>query len=458
MFSDNKIQTILSETKNDFSLEDITKKICQTNNKKFIKSTTKSKIQQFLLEESKKKDGTIILLSDNKYALRKEFELDLKKRVLNQIKEQGFKIDDNNLIYKPSMNSKKKLRRFHDSACYDKYTSNLNFIKKNEKKLIKFLANGNEINIDNIEPELRVVQSETIESDLFRYTTLLWSVPVSNGFGRRTRFLLIDKNNEKLIGIFALGDPVFNLSCRDNWIGWNHRDRADRLYNTMDIFILGAVPPYNYLLGGKLVAMVATTNEVRKIISTKYFSSKTIIRNENKNSELVLLTTGSALGRSSIYARIKFHDRLLYQPIGLSVGWGHFHLNNGLFDSMRRYLELTEPKMASLNRFGQGPNWKIRTARYCLSKLGLPVKLLKHGIQREIYGIPLAKNFAEYLRGETEEIDPISLPFNKITDFWRKRWLLDRAERKPEYRNHKTQDVLKMVHRFGKINDSQKQL
>jgi len=37
---------------------------------------------------------------------------------------------------------------------------------------------------------------------------------VSRGYGRQ-RFLIWDQSNEKLIGLIALGDPVFNLRVRD---------------------------------------------------------------------------------------------------------------------------------------------------------------------------------------------------------------------------------------------------
>ena len=56
------------------------------------------------------------------------------------------------------------------------------------------------------------------------------------------------------MGIIAIGAPVFNLSARDNLIDWNVKARSERLVNVMDAYVLGAVPPYNTLLGGKLVA------------------------------------------------------------------------------------------------------------------------------------------------------------------------------------------------------------
>jgi hypothetical protein len=91
---------------------------------------------------------------------------------------------------------------------------------------------------------------------------LTWSVPVSNGFGRRLRYLVWDKQNEKLLGIIAIGDPIFNLSVRDNHIDWNVEDGGKRLVNMMDAYVFGALPPYNMLLGGKLVACLLRTRDI----------------------------------------------------------------------------------------------------------------------------------------------------------------------------------------------------
>jgi hypothetical protein len=91
--------------------------------------------------------------------------------------------------------------------------------------------------------------------------SLTWAVPVSHGFGRRLRYLVWDRHNGKLIGLMAIGDPVFNLSVRDKLIGWNSHARGERLVNIMDAYVLGAVPPYNMLLGGKLVAALIRTRD-----------------------------------------------------------------------------------------------------------------------------------------------------------------------------------------------------
>ena len=167
------------------------------------------------------------------------------------------------------------------------------------------IADGVEIDPEVIQPHLVLVRSGTPESDLFRFATLQWSIPVSQGYGRRMRFLVKDHANGKLIGLFALGDPVFNLRARDNWIGWDQAGRRERLVNVMDAYVVGAVPPYSKLLGGKLVTSLMASKEVSDIFEERYGDRKGTISGIQKNARLALITVTSALGKSSMYNRLK---------------------------------------------------------------------------------------------------------------------------------------------------------
>ena len=390
-------------------------------------------VKYYLDKESSKDNSPILKIREDAYLNRGKAREILSLKVKKQLRSQGFVISDKK-ISGPIDYNKDKIRQLHLAARAEKYQSLNKLLMRKESSLIGHFADGSDIDLDDLKPRIEEVHTGTWQNDLFRYATLLWSVPVSSGFGRRTRFLVWDESNSKLIGLFALGDPVFNLSCRDNWVGWNSTDREKRLYNVMDIFVLGSVPPYNQLLGGKLVSLLATSNEVREIINRKYKGKRTIIDNASKNPELALLTTGSALGKSSIYDRVVYEKRLLYQRIGTSEGWGHFHFTNDIFEDIRFYLSLKQPGMDSKYKFGQGPNWKLRTVRVGLKELGLSGDLLKHGINREIYGIPLAHNFREFLLGNEKKLCTLDLPAQGLYEFFKKRWLYGRAERKPEYR------------------------
>jgi len=367
----------------------------------------------------------------------------LRLLIVNSLIEQGFKLDkDSNILITKDI-SKDEARALHKSYRRDKLLKEKLFLKNNLYKLEGFFANGKDIDPLNFQPSIIPVEGDTEYSRLFRLATLIWSVPVSQGFGRRVRFLVIDEHNSKLVGIFALGDPVFNLKIRDQWIGWDHNQRASKLYNVMDLFILGAVPPYSNLLCGKLVAMIAVSDIVQKYIYYRYQGRVTTIKGEQKNPQLGLITTTSALGRSSIYNRIKFHEKLIFLKIGQTQGWGHFHLGNGTFELMRRFLKENKNPVEKRNRFGQGPNWKMRAARTCLSLLGLSPNLLRHGIKRDFYAIPLANNFREYLLGQSEELDLLDFNSTDLVQYFKNRWFFPRIERFPDFIKIKANETLK---------------
>ena len=177
----------------------------------------------------------------------------LKRRIRSHLRGLGFKRDkDGNLI--PPVSTKDSIRDIHALHRTNVLERNTEFVDQQLPKLKRYFASGHEIDPIKVQPELELIRSGTWQSALFRLATLTWSIPVSTGFGRRMRYLVWDQHNEKLIGLMALGDPVFNLKARDNHIGWNAEARRERLVNVLDAYVLGAIPPYNSLLCGKLVA------------------------------------------------------------------------------------------------------------------------------------------------------------------------------------------------------------
>lgn len=233
------------------------------------------------------------------------------------------------------------------------------------------IANGGEVYPEKIQPELVEARSGTRTGDLFRFATLLWSIPVSQGYGRRLRYLVKDRSNGKLIGLFALGDPVFNLKSRDDWIGWNQSDRRERLVNLMDAYVVGAVPPYADLLGGKLVTSLIASREVASAFEERYGDSVGIISGRRKTEHLALVTVTSALGRSSVYNRLKLMPRVRRETdapvvelrkLGTTIGYGHFQIADDLFSRLRQVLQEDAHHYADGHQFGNGPNWRIRVA------------------------------------------------------------------------------------------------
>ena len=260
------------------------------------------------------------------------------------------------------------------------------------------------------------------------------------------RFIVWDEHNGKLIGLIALGDPVFNLKVRDSEIGWTSNDREKRLVNILDAYVLGALPPYSHLLGGKLIASLLRTKEVRNTFKSRYGKSRGRISGKRKHPSLVMVTTTSALGRSSVYNRLSLNGCQILKSVGYTSGWGHFHIPDDLFSFVRRFLSAHDHKYATNNRFGDGPNWRLRAVRKALSLAGLDPNLLRHGINREVFLSHIASNAKGILRGTAKHPKYDKLPrVSEIAQLARERWIIPRALRKPEFRRWRVQALRKKL-------------
>jgi hypothetical protein len=280
---------------------------------------------------------------------------------------------------------------------------------------------------------------------------------VSNGFGRRLRYLVWDAHNEKLIGLIAIGDPVFNLSVRDNLIGWNVHERGARLVNIMDAYVLGALPPYSALLGGKMVACLVRSRDVYDDFARTYGGTVGIISGEEKKARLLAVTTASSMGRSSVYNRLKLNRISYFNSIGYTGGWGHFHIPDSLFLELREYLRSIGHRYADLHRFGQGPNWRLRTTRAALEALGFKDDLLRHGVQREVFICNLAANAAKILRTGKGRPDLSSLlSVREVAQLAVERWILPRSQRRPEFQSWTHDDLLQLLGNHRRIKQARR--
>lgn len=352
----------------------------------------------------------------------------LKARIIRSLRGQGFRVIDGNIL-PPKRLSKRKIRRLHETAVEHRIERARAGLVDHEPKLLECIASGCDVVPEKIRPRMVEVRRNSHEELVFRYASLHWSIPTSSGYGRRLRFLVIDEYNGKLIGIIGLADPVISLAARDQWIGWDNSNRNDRLKNVMDAFVLGAVPPYSFLLGGKLIAMLATSDTVRNLFKQKYGGKYSLIRGVEHDGRLAMVTTTSALGRSSIYNRLRLGREPIFEGVGFTKGSGEFHFSNGLYGAISTYAErYCEPSYRK-EEWGAGFRNKREVIKKCLPKLGLSSEWIYHGIEREVFIACLAQNSREFLRGEHSRLLWHHRSENELFEFFRERWLLPRASR-----------------------------
>ena len=96
----------------------------------------------------------------------------------------------------------------------------------------------------------------------------------------------------------------------------------------------------------------------------------------------------------------------------------------------------------------------MRLARICLEEIGMSQDLLRHGIERELYAVSLAKNLKEFLRGVDTLPEFYDMPMNYIVDFFKNRWMERRASRKPDYVNLNRTAVLNQIYSASKPHQS----
>jgi hypothetical protein len=322
------------------------------------------------------------------------------------------------------------------------------WIRAKAPKLLNWFASGREVLPAKISP--RLIEVDTNEQqDVFRLARYTWSLPYSKGYGRRLKFLIVDDQNDKLMGLLGLQSPPLDLAPRDHQFSFPTGRKVEIVNQTMDIYVQGALPPYNTLLGGKLVVLAAAAKEVREAYRRRYEGRLTRMERSRLPAELVALTTTSAFGRSSLYNRVVFEKgaqrHRVAESLGYMRGFGVFQFSEATYQLLKQFLKerLPERRMAG---FSTGPRVKWQVITLALNMLGISRSLMRHGIRREAYLIRLIDNLEAYFAGE--ECKPLyrDWEFSELAAFWERHYLLGPLRRRPSaWKEWSNEQILKLV-------------
>jgi len=232
--------------------------------------------------------------------------------------------------------------------------------------------------------------------------------------------------------------------------------------NIMDVSVCGAIAPYNEILGGKLIATLMASQEVRELFRSRYHSKKyrfaSIIASSNKgepvyrDANLMCLTTTSLYGvASSQYNKLKFlkkdfpelENDIIWQEVfkkktsHKTKGQGVYHFSD---ETTKLLGILTRKKLKYVevnHKFGEGTSPKLRKLQLgirCLvnaKKSNMPSDdFFAHSIQRKNYVLFYEKPILEKLLNQSKSFSSIkaSKAIN-IASAWIKRWLIKRISR-----------------------------
>ena len=142
---------------------------------------------------------------------------------------------------------------------------------------------------------------------------------------------------------------------------------------------------------------------------------------------------GQSTGRSH---QRQIHEKIEYRSIGLSEGFGSFHISQETLGLMSTLIGRSKDARKVNSIFGEGVNPLMRKIREGMELLDLPASvLMNHGNKRVVYGVALARNFRDVLLGfkdSAQYIVPLTrdnLRTEMLADYWRQRWLLNRLEK-----------------------------
>ena len=313
-----------------------------------------------------------------------------------------------------SAKSKDELRKIYSFFVYRRWLTDKN-VRLAEDEYYSYLADPSEIDPKKISPKFVIADTRKLRR-LFRYLTYYWSFPVSEGVGRRVKILVFDEQNNKVIGLIGLKDPVIGLSARDRHIGWDAKTKNEYLIHVMDANVLGAVPPYNKLLGGKLVASLLRSEELKRIIDNKYAF--------RHGFGVVLFTTIAVYGKSVM---LEGTDWVF---AGYTKGHSTFHLD---FNELRQAL--------GIGNLGFGANYSMRLARMASKAFGFDVTNL--GAKRAIYLLPLTSNYREVLNGKGKPLYDLNNPAAVIAERNKDEYIIPRSARIRLSRPPKVSELMK---------------
>lgn len=262
----------------------------------------------------------------------------------------------------------------------------------------------------------------------------------------------------KLLGTRIVFNEARGESCREKLLYLLSNEEGRRAIHTalianrkckigsnmMDIIVCGAIPPYNDLLVGKLVSLLACSPTVIRDYTERYSNQVSEIASRMKGKKVVRDSRLVYLGTTSLYASGSSQYNRIKAPIGdggviefrkmgITEGYGTVFFSKETTSLFSELLEIQDGGKRINHVFGEGTSPRFRLISRGLSTIGIKADaFLKHYSPRIVYSINLAKNTNEYLLGIDGEVDygfdisneeETNQRTQELIDYWYSRWL-----------------------------------
>ena len=367
-------------------------------------------------------------------------EASLRRRILSHVRRCGFVVgEDGSLRLPRGVETGAAYRRVQRAAKLEQVARRAGDMLRGRayEDAVRHCPDGSSIDPARIDLEIRMLPrgAHGREADLFRWwNRAWWSMPWQASYGRRLRYFLWDRHHDAPFGLVVLQSPLLRMAARDMHAGIGAAGADLHANMSMSAQRVGALPPYNMLIGGKMAALTLACNEVRAEYAARYGETRTVMAGRTIDPHLLFVSTTAAFGRSSMYDRLTYRGWPACTMVGWTRGGGTFHLPDDAVRGLYGVLERRRGARATAT-YGNGPSAKMRLCREALSMLGLG-GLQVHGLKRAVYLFEAASNVRDIVRGGA---DPVwhDRPLASAAEWWAERWCRGRARRRDDWKRFK---------------------
>ena len=230
--------------------------------------------------------------------------------------------------------------------------------------------------------------------------------------------------------------------------------------NIAEMIICGAVPPFNPLRVGKLIAMLSLSSEIKQFWDEAYSRSESDIATELAGRPISKPATLSAVSTTGLYGRSNAqYDRITiplehgakvkFEMAGVTGNKGRGPSTLTISDSSWKLVNDVVKKdgneEGTTGKFGEGTSARIRRLQkavkivnsWFVEHTGLQVKQLLNEItsnpfSRSVHVANLSHNSIRFQLGIDDALSyPDGLSKDRIVRIWKERWLIPLISREP---------------------------
>ena len=278
--------------------------------------------------------------------------------------------------------------------------------------------------IQALDPYVEIVEDPKESTKWAAVRRMIHTMDFTANPGRNVKINVKDRVSGKLLGQISLASDVTAMGVRDNFIGWTKDNKFvdGKLNNTTIASTIVCTQPLGYnFLGGKLIAMMTTTPEVRAYWKEKY------------KNVLIAVGTTSLYGIHSQYNGIP-----LFKTLGESAGKISMKPDDKFYDPWHQWIKenhsewydenITRERARNGANMGYEANGPVSGIKQkILGKIfkecSIKANEYHHGFKRGVYMAMMYENGCEFLRNEITEDKLILKPkFEQGVEYINKWW------------------------------------